>query len=69
MAADQVRTWLHSRKGRITGTVVADDGEWVTIRLAGWHDLAMASRTIDGSAADGEQITVRKALLTEVAAD
>jgi hypothetical protein len=68
-AAEQapVREWLHSRKGRIRGTVVREDDVWVTIRLAGDHALRYASQGNRGRVdEDGEPLVVRRSLLTEI---
>lgn len=49
-------TWNHTRKGRIEGEVVRDDGEFVDLKLTTNHRHG----------ARGETITVRKSFLTEV---
>lgn len=61
MAASEVRTWMHSRKGRIDGFIVDDtDPEWVTIRLAAPVDGVTVSWETGGD------LTVRRSFLTEV---
>lgn len=60
-------TWNHSRKGRITGEIIRDDGEWVDIRLTGDHELRYKSEANRGRVDEaGEVLTVRKSLLTEI---
>lgn len=64
----EVKTWNHSRKGPITGTIVhtSADGEWVDIELATDHELRYnaTSGRVDEK---GEVVRVRKSFLTEVA--
>ncbi|AWY05323.1 hypothetical protein SEA_MEMENTOMORI_69 [Microbacterium phage MementoMori] len=62
--AEAPRTWLHSRKGRITGWITRHDGEWVDIRLSGDHELRYMSTMADPHHDDGERITVRASFLT-----
>lgn len=66
MATEQVRTWRHSRKGKITGVLVSDDGEWLTIRLTEDHSLNYVSdssrRSVDEA---GEVLTLRAAFMRE----
>lgn len=61
-----VRTWHHSRKGRIRGVMLAERGEWADIRLVGDQTLGYVSRTLDPAHYDRDVITVRRSLLTEV---
>lgn len=59
--------WIHSRKGRITGTVVDDDGEWVRIRLDVDHHLQYLAWANQGRVDErGDILTVRKSHLTSV---
>jgi hypothetical protein len=62
--AEAPSTWLHSRKGRITGWITRHDGEWVDIRLSGDHELRYMSTMADPHHDDGERITVRASFLT-----
>ena len=70
MSAERIRTFHHSRKGRLTGVVVRDDGEWVHLRLVGDHDpnrmYHSEAYRVGGVADDGEVLTVRKSFLTEI---
>lgn len=62
-------TWNHRRKGRIDGEIIrtSDDGVWVDIRLNGDHQLKYIAPSNRGHIDhDGEVITVRKSLLTEL---
>lgn len=63
-AAEAPRSWLHSRKGRITGWITRHDGEWVDIRLSGDHELRYMSTMADPHHDDGDRITVRASFLT-----
>ena len=70
MSDTEIRTFHHSRKGRLTGVVVRDDGEWVHLRLVGDHDPNRMYYSVEnrayGIADDGETLTVRKSFLTEI---
>lgn len=58
--------WNHRRKGRIEGEIVWEHGDWVRIRLTGEHHLRYMSEANRGRVhEDGDQITVRRRLLTE----
>jgi hypothetical protein len=48
----EIRTWNHSRKGRLVGTLVSENDEWMDIYLVDCD----------------ETITVRKSFCTEVVA-
>lgn len=61
-----VQTWNHSRKGRITGTVITESDEWLDIQLATDHDLQAVATSNRGITEAGEVITVRRSLLREV---
>lgn len=63
---ERVRTWDHARKGRIRGVIIEDTGEWLNIALVGDQTVGYVSRTIDPHHDDGDVLTVRKSLLTEV---
>lgn len=70
MSDDNVRTWLHSRKGIITGAIIDEtsDGVWVTIRLHGAHSPRYASEANRGRIhEDGDTLTLRRSLMREVA--
>ena len=62
---EDVKTWLHSRKGIIRGVVEKADGSWLHIRLVGDHDLRWASSDHQ-TTRDGETIVVREQFLEEV---
>jgi hypothetical protein len=68
MATDKptIKTWRHSRKGLITGTIIKDSGDFVSIELAGEQTLRLLSRGSSPYFEDGEVISVRKEFLTEV---
>lgn len=57
------RVWLHQLKGRICGTVVWEDDEWVHIRLTddAWADARRWHREPAGSSH-----TYRKSRMVEV---
>lgn len=55
-----VQTWNHSRKGRITGEIVARAGDFVDIRLAADVEHGRVGF-------EGDILTVREAFLREVA--
>lgn len=63
---EPIRTWHHSRKGRITGRIVRQAGEWLHIELAADHVLRVGSRFDDGHRDKGEVIVVRESFLTEI---
>lgn len=67
-AQNEVKTWNHSRKGQITGTVVREsaDGTWLDIEMATEGTLRLASKMINPHYEPGDVITVRKAFLTEI---
>lgn len=62
------RTWNHARKGLIRGVVVGGVDPWVQIRLVGEQELHHYSEEnrSAGPHPDGEIITVRRSLLTEL---
>ncbi len=69
MSDNDVRTWLHSRKGLITGSVIDEtsDGVWVTVRLHGAHSPYYYSEANRGRThEDGETLTLRRSLMREV---
>lgn len=63
-----IRTFNHVRKGILTGHLISDDGEWITIQVTenfqpkflgnggGYNNLY----------SPGEQITVRKSLISDL---
>ena len=53
---EQIRTWNHSRKGRIVGVVVNENPEWITVRLT----EQTSSEDVD------ERLTFRRLLAKEV---
>lgn len=63
-AREAPRSWLHSRKGKITGWITRHDGTWVDIRLSEPHELRYMSTMADPRHDEGERITVRAAFLT-----
>lgn len=64
------RTWMHQRKGRITGVIVGEVDEWLQIELCGDHRLNYAAEDNQGRVdEDGHLLTVRKSFLTEVTDD
>lgn len=62
-----VTTWVHDRKGRITGTVVRQDDTWMWVQLAGDHKLRYGSESnrgrVDG---DGDIMCLRASSMREV---
>lgn len=61
-----MKTWTHSRKGRITGEVVREDDTWMWVRLAGDHKLRYGSEANRGRVdEDGDVMCLRKSLMTE----
>ena len=70
MSDHKIRTWFHSRKGRIVGIPVGGDDTWLDIELAEDHKLHYYSESnrgrVDGH---GEVLRVRRSLITEVASD
>ncbi|QDH93313.1 hypothetical protein QC999_gp37 [Microbacterium phage Cressida] len=62
--APEPTTWVHSRKGRITGYIVRWSGPFVDIALSGDHVLRYMSTGADPNHYDGETITVRAEFLT-----
>jgi len=57
--------WIHSRKGRIEGTIVREDETWMQIRLSSDHELRYGSESNRGRIDEaGDVLTVRKRLLT-----
>lgn len=66
---DEVKTWDHRRKGRITGVdTTPDDPEWARIRMAGDQKIRLASRDGDPYYEDGDLLMVRRSLMVEVTA-
>lgn len=63
-----VQVWHHARRGRIRGAIVARNGDWLDIPLVGNQKLRYLSVRSDPRHGDGDVITVRASLLTEVAA-
>lgn len=67
MSDQKVMSWVHARKGRITGLSVGGDEEWLDIELVEDHGLRYFSESnrgrVDGR---GEIIRVQRSLLTEV---
>lgn len=64
------KTWIHSRKGRITGHVIGEDDTWMWVRLTGDHNLRYASRCNRGRVdEDGDVMCVRKSLMTPTETD
>lgn len=62
-----MKTWHHSRKGRITGEVVREDDTWMWVRLAGDHTLRYMSEYNQGRVdEDGEVMCLRRSLMREV---
>ena len=62
-----VKTWVHSRKGPVTGVVVREDDTWMWIRLVGDHRLRYGSESNRGRIdEDGEVMCVRASLMREV---
>jgi hypothetical protein len=61
-----VTVWIHQRKGRIEGTIVAQDSEWSDIELTESASLTMISRSADRDVKAGDIIRVRTDLLREV---
>lgn len=63
----QVRRWIHGRKGPIRGVIVWENDEWMDVRLVGDHEIRYLSVTqrLDGPTDDGEVLRVRKSFLTE----
>jgi hypothetical protein len=65
--APQVKTWLHSMKGRVTGVVVSEDETWLNVKLSTDHVLKSAKPgrgPFDMAA--GTIIGLRKTRLTEI---
>lgn len=60
----KVRTFIHSRKGKIVGVVTKEDDTWMDVRLVGDQTLTYISG--DGDYEDGEEVTVRKSYCREV---
>lgn len=61
----QTRSWRHQRKGIISGEVVRVDDTWVTIKLAGDHQLWYGSEASRGRVdADGTTLPFRRTCLT-----
>jgi hypothetical protein len=59
--------WKHSRKGRIEGTVVKADDDWVWIQLAAEHTLNYYSESNRGHVDHKDEvIVVRRSFLTEI---
>jgi len=69
---EQVRSWDHSRKGRIQGIEVGGDEEWMYVRLVGDHTLRWLSQgnrlvAIErGGEHDGEVMVLRRSFMAEV---
>lgn len=61
-----VKTWRHSRKGVITGRIVEETGDFVTIEVTDPSTLHLASRYADPNVHPGDTLVVRKSFLTEV---
>jgi len=62
-------TWIHSRKGRITGDVVRQDDDWMWVRLIGAHTLKYMSEYNRGQVdEDGEVLCLRRSMMNPVAA-
>lgn len=51
--------WFHTRKGKIEGEIVEDDGTWVKIKLT--KEIHLGAR--HGYCGPGEVATVRKSFL------
>jgi hypothetical protein len=63
-----VKTWVHDRKGRITGTVLRQDDTWMWVQLAGDHTLRYGSESNRGRIDEnGDIICVRASFMREVA--
>ena len=61
-----MKTWTHSRKGTITGTVVREDDTWMWVRLSGDHTLRYGSESNRGRVdEDGDIMQLRRSLMTE----
>lgn len=64
-----MKTWTHSRKGTITGTVVHEDDTWMWVRLRGDHTLRYGSESNRGRVdEDGDVMQLRRSLMTELSA-
>lgn len=62
-----VKTWIHSRKGRITGTVVRQDDTWMWVRVVGDHQLRYMSESNRGRVdEDGDVMCLRASFMREV---
>lgn len=66
IAPSEVKTWRHARKGRITGRIVAESGDFVDIEVVEPARLSLLSAGVDPSVEPGEVLTVRREFLTEV---
>lgn len=62
MTTDNVREFFHTRKGRIVGTVVREDGEWMNIKLHGNQTLRYSGGTYTEQ--HGHVMPVRKSFIT-----
>ena len=60
--SEPIRTWEHSRKGRIRGRILAQHGEWLHIELTEDHNLRMHA---DGHRQRGEVVVVRASFMRE----
>lgn len=62
--------WNHARKGLIEGEIIADDGEFVDIRLAAMVRMGFGDPFHSGfrsvNAGQGDTIRVRKSFLSPV---
>lgn len=62
-----MNTWIHSRKGKVTGTVVREDHTWMWVRLGVDHTLTYMSDYNHGQVDEaGEVLCFRRSLMTLV---
>jgi len=65
MITGEIQTWDHRSKGRITGTITSDAGQWVAVKLFGDHTLDY----LEPSARNrkhGSTVVLRKSMMTLV---
>ena len=56
-----VRHWYHCRKGLISGVVIREDDEWITIELTSEAGAFLPENVRE----PGERLTFRRSLVTE----
>lgn len=64
------KTWIHSRKGPITGHVIREDETWMWVRLAGDHRLRYGSEANRGRIDEaGDVMCLRRSYMTPTETD